>query len=702
MFIQKLLSKLLILISIIQFLLLLFDSFPFKLVLFSLFSNFIYNLNLKNFQNLKLSNPIFLLTCLLSFLNHYLWFNYFNNPYIPTIDERLNPNFISPYYPSFTEIASFFAICIWLFPFALFISISSNENGLPVSSVDDVNNNEILFYNTQIQNDKPTFTLIKKEKLHSKKILLLKYLPNLEKSIIISTKTSSEEIFIQIIDKDNQLSDLNSCFNENISINNNNSIYLFHEFINSVLYIFYQNNNNEIKYTTLDNDIFTQNSIYNFSNMFIYQFNNNNLEQFELILNPSTKIWNLKNSFIWNNNHFNLIIDNYKIINCSNDYLIASSFFNLIIINKSGNSLKLILNSLIINSKFINNNLLFFTTDNFEIYYLYLNNKNLNNSNLEKLNSLKSNNLSIVINNIHNLNNFIFLSNNLSGFYIFNKKNLLNFNFLNSEISSDKEINLFNGISYVIKNEFNDEIISFTDGYNSILSLPNTNSKFNLNLNLNLNLNHTLLAFSKDLKTFITKFNSKIFINYNEIPQLLNSDYIIVNNENNSKYFGFTIINKKLYSFSYILNANNIIDFHIEISVQNNINNNNKSSIFTSSINSIYKFNDGKLINYPSGYVKDVNINFKPLKLLLFNDDNNDNKYFILFNSLNISIFAESNLKNLNWNLKNDPIIDIPYYNHNENEIYISTLSNKLYKLDLISINLFLISINYNNLKLIN
>lgn len=138
---KKILKNLLILISTINILLYLFDNLPLKLILFSLFSNFIYNLNLKKFpNNINLLNPIFLFSCLLALINHLIWFNYFNNPYIPTIDERLNPYFKSPYYPNFTEIASFFAILIWLFPFALFISISSNENGLPIS-IDNNNNN---------------------------------------------------------------------------------------------------------------------------------------------------------------------------------------------------------------------------------------------------------------------------------------------------------------------------------------------------------------------------------------------------------------------------------------------------------------------------------------------------------------------------------------------------------------------------------
>ena len=33
--------------------------------------------------------------------------------------------------PTFTEIASFFGLCVWLIPFALFVSLSAGENVLP-------------------------------------------------------------------------------------------------------------------------------------------------------------------------------------------------------------------------------------------------------------------------------------------------------------------------------------------------------------------------------------------------------------------------------------------------------------------------------------------------------------------------------------------------------------------------------------------
>lgn len=33
--------------------------------------------------------------------------------------------------PTFTEVASYFGICVWLVPFALFVSLSAGENVLP-------------------------------------------------------------------------------------------------------------------------------------------------------------------------------------------------------------------------------------------------------------------------------------------------------------------------------------------------------------------------------------------------------------------------------------------------------------------------------------------------------------------------------------------------------------------------------------------
>jgi hypothetical protein len=45
--------------------------------------------------------------------------------YEPTIDV-----------PTFTEIASYFGICVWLVPFALFVSLSAGDNVLPTMSTE--------------------------------------------------------------------------------------------------------------------------------------------------------------------------------------------------------------------------------------------------------------------------------------------------------------------------------------------------------------------------------------------------------------------------------------------------------------------------------------------------------------------------------------------------------------------------------------
>jgi hypothetical protein len=64
-------------------------------------------------------------------LNHYVWFKHFSHH-----QERAYQNMASYYdtpddVPSFTEIASYFGLCVWLVPFSLFVSLSASDNILP-------------------------------------------------------------------------------------------------------------------------------------------------------------------------------------------------------------------------------------------------------------------------------------------------------------------------------------------------------------------------------------------------------------------------------------------------------------------------------------------------------------------------------------------------------------------------------------------
>jgi hypothetical protein len=45
--------------------------------------------------------------------------------------------------PTFTEIASYFGLCVWLVPFALFVSLSASDNVLPTMGHEDPSSSNI-------------------------------------------------------------------------------------------------------------------------------------------------------------------------------------------------------------------------------------------------------------------------------------------------------------------------------------------------------------------------------------------------------------------------------------------------------------------------------------------------------------------------------------------------------------------------------
>ncbi|QLQ77829.1 hypothetical protein HG537_0A00760 [Torulaspora globosa] len=130
---RRFLTRAIYTIIAIFVLLLLFDSFPFKLSIFSIISNAIYLQNLKTFPFISLTSPVFLLSSCCVLLNHYFWFKYFNDNEIPP-QFRFDPNYIPKRRASFSEVASFFGICVWFIPFALFVSLSAGDYVLPTAT----------------------------------------------------------------------------------------------------------------------------------------------------------------------------------------------------------------------------------------------------------------------------------------------------------------------------------------------------------------------------------------------------------------------------------------------------------------------------------------------------------------------------------------------------------------------------------------
>jgi hypothetical protein len=70
------------------------------------------------------TDPTFLVLVL---FNHYIWFSHFSTAAVAP----LRSIYDKPDVPTFTEIASYFGICVWLVPFSLFVSLSAGDNVLP-------------------------------------------------------------------------------------------------------------------------------------------------------------------------------------------------------------------------------------------------------------------------------------------------------------------------------------------------------------------------------------------------------------------------------------------------------------------------------------------------------------------------------------------------------------------------------------------
>ncbi|XP_058659108.1 protein TEX261 [Ammospiza nelsoni] len=104
----------------------LFEHFPALLVATGLFSNLVWLGLLQSFPCLQPGSSNFLLSCVLVVVNHYLAFQYFAEEFY-----------------LFSEVLAYFTFCLWLIPFAFFVSLSAGENVLPstVQPGDDVVSN---------------------------------------------------------------------------------------------------------------------------------------------------------------------------------------------------------------------------------------------------------------------------------------------------------------------------------------------------------------------------------------------------------------------------------------------------------------------------------------------------------------------------------------------------------------------------------
>ncbi|KAF9929639.1 erv26 super protein [Mortierella alpina] len=111
---KKIIKGLTLAVVVLHLSLWLLDGLPFTKIMFSLACHGVYSMNLANFPYINLLSFPFIASCALVLIDHFMWFQYF-----------------SRHYYNFMSIASFFGICVWMIPFAYFISLSANDNALP-------------------------------------------------------------------------------------------------------------------------------------------------------------------------------------------------------------------------------------------------------------------------------------------------------------------------------------------------------------------------------------------------------------------------------------------------------------------------------------------------------------------------------------------------------------------------------------------
>ncbi|KAI2619296.1 transmembrane adaptor Erv26 [Hypoxylon sp. NC1633] len=127
---KRLLTQLIYFVIALQLILCLVDGFPFSLTLMGITSHAVYLGNMRRFPFVRLTDPLFIISCILVLVNHYFWFQHFSEMQHKSY-ARMSSMYDQPDVPNFTEIASYFGLCVWLIPFALFVSLSASDNVLP-------------------------------------------------------------------------------------------------------------------------------------------------------------------------------------------------------------------------------------------------------------------------------------------------------------------------------------------------------------------------------------------------------------------------------------------------------------------------------------------------------------------------------------------------------------------------------------------
>ncbi|XP_044736054.1 protein TEX261 isoform X2 [Chrysoperla carnea] len=96
----------------------LFEDLPLTLFVSGIISQSLHWMIIQTFPFTSFTSPTFIMAVIFVIVNHYLAFTFFSTTY-----------------HTFTQVLAYFTLCLWLVPFALFVSLSANENVLPTVAV---------------------------------------------------------------------------------------------------------------------------------------------------------------------------------------------------------------------------------------------------------------------------------------------------------------------------------------------------------------------------------------------------------------------------------------------------------------------------------------------------------------------------------------------------------------------------------------
>ncbi|GBP42750.1 Protein TEX261 [Eumeta japonica] len=96
--------------------LIIFEDFPLHMNALGLSAQLVHAVLMRSFPSVKVSSLSFIIAVILLILNHYVAFIYFGQ-----------------HYYNFSEMLAYFTLCLWVVPFALFVSLSANDYVLPTT-----------------------------------------------------------------------------------------------------------------------------------------------------------------------------------------------------------------------------------------------------------------------------------------------------------------------------------------------------------------------------------------------------------------------------------------------------------------------------------------------------------------------------------------------------------------------------------------